>query len=1047
MDGSRIHILLLSVAILTCRCAGSAPMGLHPAAQGPGPRVIFDLDKKPLPEIPFPNDLATRIDPASPTGRRLNISEEAPTRLERNLRRNLNRLEGFGIYQPITVKFDRPLDLQNIIDRHRCNQDFLDDAVYVLNLNPQSPEFGRAALLDFGQGNFPVALAGLNRYYRNDPRSQVENLLFETVSEDLNGDGRLQLSEDTDGDGVLDRPNIFPAGGDPVDDLMTFFEAETNTLIFRPVVPLEQETTYAVVLTKRLIGEAGNPVRSPFPYINHIRQNRDLRHLKGVLRNHGLDYDDVAHVWTFTTQGPTRDLEALRRGLYGNGPFSYLKAEFPPRLNRVLKVQDEGVNNYILPVTTLLENFDFLMDLVLEQFIGNYMTPEDVQYLLETFASIDYFIAGEFKGPYLLNDKDGIATKAYPADNDEVWDMDRVTGKAVYSQGPLIFFCAVPKADRGKGPPFPVAIYNHGYSSLNIEILAYASALGRYGVAMCGISAVGSGPPFNPVDMKLVGDLLKGFKMTGLFEAFAPNRARDLNNDGQLDPGGDFWTSDTFHTRDMLRQTVLDEIVLVRLLRSFDGRRKWPAGLSGMNPAKVAGDFNGDGIVDLGGPGNDYFAQGSSLGGIMTGILTGVEPAITAAIANSGGAGLADIALRSELNTAIDPVFLRMMGPMVAGVPVAGGNEVQLQFIIPDTNVKAELPFALTDSLKEGDLVRIYDTVNGETDQAVAGKGGAFRLHIPADTMDPVEKRALLGLEPAKPGFTPLRLTDTLPFGDSLRIVVFEGADMSKIRTTIDTFGRDVTFQGTVYPKGKPLISLGEGLGVKRNTPEFRRLLIISQMILEPGDPISYAPHYFLRPLKTTDYDAAVPGANMLMIPTSGDTTVPVATGIALARAAGIVELFEIDGRYGKTPNQVLIDNYVVESLTRLKRFDGDPRFTGRGNVSLGEVNLDVDNLSNTDMDGPEGSGDGFKAPRLDPPLRLTVKTPTGVSGLRIPYLNRTGFHVFVIPEVSKAFDINNYMRQQVGYFFGSRGKEIRDEPCMENNSCDWIPALPQGTP
>ena len=32
---------------------------------------------------------------------------------------------------------------------------------------------------------------------------------------------------------------------------MTWYERETNTLIIRPVVPLREETRYAVVLTER----------------------------------------------------------------------------------------------------------------------------------------------------------------------------------------------------------------------------------------------------------------------------------------------------------------------------------------------------------------------------------------------------------------------------------------------------------------------------------------------------------------------------------------------------------------------------------------------------------------------------------------------------------------------------------------------------------------------------------------------------------------------------------------------------------------------------
>ena len=48
-----------------------------------GPAVVWDIEAKPLPEIPLPNDSATRLDASSTTGRRLNISEDASTELER----------------------------------------------------------------------------------------------------------------------------------------------------------------------------------------------------------------------------------------------------------------------------------------------------------------------------------------------------------------------------------------------------------------------------------------------------------------------------------------------------------------------------------------------------------------------------------------------------------------------------------------------------------------------------------------------------------------------------------------------------------------------------------------------------------------------------------------------------------------------------------------------------------------------------------------------------------------------------------------------------
>ena len=126
----------LSLGVLAFAITSCSPSvdGLRRTpTDGTGPTVVIDWDAKPLPELPFPNDLATRADPNSPTGLRINISEEASTELERKARRKINELSGFGIYAPITVSFDGALDLQNIAIRHPDNGVFDDDAFFSIN--------------------------------------------------------------------------------------------------------------------------------------------------------------------------------------------------------------------------------------------------------------------------------------------------------------------------------------------------------------------------------------------------------------------------------------------------------------------------------------------------------------------------------------------------------------------------------------------------------------------------------------------------------------------------------------------------------------------------------------------------------------------------------------------------------------------------------------------------------------------------------------------------------------------------------------------------
>jgi len=92
-------------------------------------------------------------------------------------------------------------------------------------------------------------------------------------------------------------------------------------------------------------------------------------------------------------------------------------------------------------------------------------------------------------------------------------------------------------------------------------------------------------------------------------------------------------------------------------------------------------------------------------------------------------------------------------------------------------------------------------------------------------------------------------------------------------------------------------------------------------------------------------------------------------------------------------------------------------------------------------MNGANRSGDGFRAPRLDPPMRLSVYTTGGIAAMRIPYLRRTGKHGFDLPQPTWSFDVPTYMIHQIGHFFITKGRELKDDVCMHDASCSWMPA------
>jgi hypothetical protein len=728
----------------------------------------------------------------------------------------------------------------------------------------------------------------------------------------------------------------------------------------------------------------------------------------------GFRMSDVAFTWTFTTQGPTRDLEALRRGLYGVGPFARLRTEFPPEV-RLQPIVTGEANPWILPTEKLLG----LKDIILPLAVGG-SDRAGADLLIDTLRNIDYFAMGRVEGPNLLADKDGIAEPGYPSDDDETWDIDRRTGRAFYRPHEVGFWCSIPRRDRGSGPPFPVAFYNHGHTMSRLTMIGYAGFLARYGIASCAITAYGHGVAVPPELTRLLDEVAGAYGLVPFIHEMIPDRARDLDNDGAPDTAGDFFVSDLFHSRDMLRQSVLDEMVVIRALRAFDGGRRFRnAGRDGA--PLLAGDFNGDGVVDLGGPKVDYFVWGHSLGGIVSAIVAGIEPAVTAAVPICFAAGLSDVGLRTSDFGVPDSVLLRILGPIFVGEPDGTSGQVRISTIVPRLMDHDELPIATTGLIGSGDRVRIENLDNGEHAETFADSRGRFRMPIAASALDATRKRRLLRFPYTPPGEKPPPAPDSTRLGDRLVLRVFDRASGAE-KGTIDTFGVDVAFEGVTYPARAPLVALTTGLGLTRNTPRFRQLVgNLAQLMVEGGDPVNYAPHYFLDPLPSSDYDPAEPGTNVLLMPTVGDPGVPVATGIAGARAAGLIDLFTVDPRYGKTVNEVLIDNYIVEGLARLRRLGGaeylmDPEDFSRGRWA------------------PE-------APRLHPPLRLTHLTGTGAQGIRIPLLDPRGQHCPIVPDPSSAFDNTTFLMHMVARYLATRGREIRDDLCMADQTCSWIPA------
>jgi hypothetical protein len=1039
--------------MLTGLVAGCAEADGLMLAQQADVTVKFDFDHRPLPDIPLPNDIATRPDADSRTGLRVNASMLAPTGMEQRVRTLIDGLDGWGVYQPITIPFTGELDVQSILDGHRDDDyDTSNDVVYLINIEPESPEFGRIHHLDVGNGNYPIVLEKLDNYGSNDVRGTSLSLLFEEADEDDNGNGRLDPGEDenrngrldagedvngngvldppedNDADGVLDVPNYLPGHSPARDDLagradalMSFYERETNTLIVAPVMPLQEQTTYAVVVTRRLEDIDGNPVGSPFPYINHVAQNEALAPLFEVLPP-GLEPEDIAFAWPYTTETITGDWISVREGLYGYGPQAHLSKEFPAKIKQLFPLKELGPDSQFAdrknPYIINTEDWRDLLSVVLLGFFeGGNTASEQFKAILDSHDYIDLHAQGTYVSPQLFDrfDADGkrlnLDLQSWPADLNE---------RPVDPRSEEIpFWVTLPRKEvsvRGQGKMAPLVLLGHGYGSNRAtELMGFAGFLSMFGAAVISTDNVSHGVPVGPAEIDMFKPLLEGANLGPSLDAILFSRAEDLNKDGTIDSGSDFWTAYLFHMRDMVRQSAVDYMQLIRIVRTWDGTKRWAYDVNGDGQPDLAGDFDGDGIVDIGRD-SELFVMGGSLGGIMATTLGSLEPEVDGILPIAGGGRLADVGARSRQGGVPQAVLMRAMGPLyLATLREDGVTELHTEAVeltrlpkiplgqinpCPDGVTPCEGAEEPSRQLAPWDTFVGVNLDNGEIDcgylvpDGVDGNGIAAtaRISIASDIGDRTELRFYRG--PAL--VTGSDECDVLPDAEPLQII-------NRFDSPMRDDGTPWTFEGDPI-EGGDLRSLVEGLGLRRSSPSLRRFMGLAQLVLDPTDPGVLARHLAQQPFSYPD-KGDTSGARFMIITTLGDMNVPANGGLTVARAAGMIDYLTPDERYGKPVNQVLIDLGVAEAVNTLQRWPY-PEVPANDSIrdllgldeSLGSM-IDIENFS-------EGNDLwGTNVPRLDPPLRLYRQETdvygndlAGPSGAIFPYTIPQGQHGFALP-------------------------------------------------
>ena len=207
-------------------------------------------------------------------------------------------------------------------------------------------------------------------------------------------------------------------------------------------------------------------------------------------------------------------------------------------------------------------------------------------------------------------------------------------------------------------------------------------------------------------------------------------------------------------------------------------------------------------------------------------------------------------------------------------------------------------------------------------------------------------------------------------------------------------------------PGDAPLVyefpALQDGTGYERNSDEFRRAVTLQQHLFDRCDPVNYARALFRDPMDGHDT------TNVLFLNAIGDTTVPVASTVTLARSAGVLGTDEDTWR---TNNDALIKTGIIR----------DGRY-------------DFDDILNNNP--PE-------EPKLGPLPAVT--TDTGVSGIRFADVN--GKHEWIAGYQKDDFQFGKYSQNQLALFHVCSGSLIVDDTCIENPECPILdePTLLEG--
>jgi dienelactone hydrolase len=409
------------------------------------------------------------------------------------------------------------------------------------------------------------------------------------------------------------------------------YDPETHTVYAKPDEVLDQHRKYALLVTNAVRDAGGAAVEADPRFLACIDNPSDpycgdlaaiVRPVNELTRRLGGTRRIVA-ASVFTTLSATAWLEKARDLLP-----SFPAVAAPAASKSVFAVSD-------------------LQSLVLKrQLKTSPPTFEDVQVSTASLQGVARIAFGTYRSPDFLNEQRQVVT----APSGEPLRLPVSTAEISFNA----FLPSSPKPATG----YPVVIVAHGSGDSRFGMaFAVAGTMAAAGYATVAINTFGHG--YGPDGKVVITE--RGGAVT---ELTAGGRGIDLNRDGTITANEGCASYGPGRNHDCQRQTALDIMQLVRVIRA-------------------GADLDGDRLNDL--DANRVHLIGFSLGSWIAAQVAAVDPFVSATVLNATSASVVESLRWSAVN---GPAFTGNLAQRIPPIPPNRGTDFNDNYVLRDQPVK-----------------------------------------------------------------------------------------------------------------------------------------------------------------------------------------------------------------------------------------------------------------------------------------------------------------------------------------------------------------------